>query len=56
MKINLEVLKDPKVKKAVSIATAVLAGVAAVTSSFADQRKEQEFEDMKKAISELQNK
>lgn len=44
------------VKKVLSVATAVVAGIAAVGNTLAEQKKEKEFEEMKKAISELQNK
>lgn len=43
-------------KKILKIGVAVVAGVAAVAGSIKDQNKEEEFEAMKKALSELQNK
>lgn len=52
MKINLD---NPMLKKALSIASVALAGIVAVANALSDQQKEREFEDMKKAISELQN-
>lgn len=52
MKINLD---NPMLKKGLSIASVALAGIVAVANALSDQQKEREFEDMKKAISELQN-
>jgi hypothetical protein len=44
------------VKKVLGIVMAVGTGVLAVINTLADQKKAQEFEDMKKTLSELQNK
>lgn len=44
------------VKKVLSIGAAVVTGVVAVVNSLSDQKKAREFEDMKKTLSELQNK
>lgn len=55
MKI-LENIKNVKPKDLMGIGMAIVAGVVAVSNSISDQKKAQEFEDMKKALSELQNK
>lgn len=49
-------IKNINPKKVLKIGVAVVAGVAAVVGSIKDQNKEEEFEAMKKALSELQNK
>lgn len=56
MKINAEFLNDPKLKKAVNVAAALVAGLVAVSNAFADQKKEREFEELKKAVADLQSK
>ena len=43
-------------KKVLSIASIAVAGIVAVTGAISDQRKQQEFEDLKKAVAALQNK
>lgn len=53
MKINLN---NPTVKKVCGIVSAVVVGAIATVNALADQKKAQEFEDMKKVLSELQNK
>lgn len=53
---KLDLLKKVDVKKVVSMAAAVGCGVVAVMNSLSDQKKAAEFEDMKKALAELQNK
>ena len=50
MKINLDA------KKILGIASAVVMGTVTVINALSDQKKAQEFEDMKKTLSELQNK
>ena len=52
MKINL---KNPALKKGLGIASIVFSGLVAVVGAIADQKQAQEFEDMKKVVSELQN-
>jgi hypothetical protein len=52
----LEKIKNVKPKDVMGIGMAIVAGVVAVSNSISDQKKAQEFEDMKKALSELQNK
>ena len=44
------------VKKAFGVASVLLAGVSAIAEAVSERKKAQEFEDMKKALSELQNK
>jgi hypothetical protein len=43
------------VQKVLGVVIAVGTGVLAVINALGDQKKAREFEDMKKAISELQN-
>lgn len=52
MKINFD---NPAFKKGLGIATVLIAGVSAINNALADQKKEQDFEEMKKTVSELQN-
>lgn len=49
-------IKNINPKKAMNIALAVGAGIVTIVSTISDQNKEEEFENMKKALSELQNK
>ena len=42
-------------KKIGSIVVPIVMGVSAMVSAISDQKKEAEFEDMKKALSELKN-
>ena len=49
-------LPEINVKKVVTVVTAVGCGVMAVVNSLSDQKREQEFRDMKKIVSELQSK
>ena len=55
MKIK-DIINSPGLKKGVGIASVIFAGVAAISNALNNQKKEQEFEDLKKAVSELQNK
>lgn len=50
MKVDKEL-----VKKGLGIASIVMTGLVAVVSALSDQKKAAEFDDMKKAIEELQN-
>jgi hypothetical protein len=52
----MEFVKSEKFGKITSVVSIVAAGIGAVISAIADQKKEREFEEMKKAIAELQNK
>ncbi len=54
--MKLDVFKNPAVKKGLGVASVIFAGVAAISNALSDQKKDKEFEDMKKAISELQKK
>lgn len=49
-------LNNPGLKKGLGIASVVFAGLMAVANALSDQKREQEFEEMKKTLSELQNK
>lgn len=49
-------VNNSTIQKVLSVATVVIAGIAAVGNTLTEQKKEKEFEEMKKAISELQNK
>lgn len=49
----LEVIKSPVVKKSLGIASAVVSGVITISSALSEQKKAQEFEEMKKTVSEL---
>lgn len=44
------------VKKALGIVSVVAAGFAAVANTISEQRKDAEFEEMKRTLSELKNK
>ena len=48
-------LNNPTLKKGLSIASVAFAGIVAVANALSDQQKEREFENLKKAVSELQN-
>lgn len=47
---------SPVTKKVFGIASVVFAGIAAAMTALSDQHREQEFEAMKKALEDLQNK
>ena len=49
-------MNSPGLKKGLGIATVIFAGISAVASAITDQKKEHEFEDLKKVVSELQKK
>ena len=55
MKIK-DIINNPGFKKGVGVASVLFAGITAISSAISDQKKEQEFEDLKKAVSDLQNK
>lgn len=46
-------LKNVDFKKVAGVASAVMMGIVAIGNALADQKKEQEFEDMKKTLKEL---
>ena len=54
MKLNF--FNNPGFQKGLGIAAAIFAGITAVSSALSEQKKEQEFEELKKTVSELQNK
>ena len=54
--MNLNFVNNPAFKKGMSIATAVAMGIGTVVSTLSDQKKEKEFEEMKKTLEKLQNK
>ena len=53
MRIN-NLIKSPVFKKGIGIASAVIAGVIAMSDAIAEQKRDDEFEEMKKQIAELQ--
>ncbi len=53
MKIN-SLIKSPVFKKGIGIASAVIAGIIAMSDTIAEQKRDDEFEEMKKQIAELQ--
>lgn len=52
----LNLFGNPVVKKVAGITMAVVSGVFTVVGALADQKREQEFEAMKKTLSELTKK
>lgn len=55
MKFN-DIVKSPILKKGLGIAGVVVAGIAAMSNAISDQKREQEFEELKEAVKELQEK
>lgn len=53
MKIN-NLVKSPVFKKGIGIASAVIAGIIAMSDTIAEQKRDDEFEEMKKQIKQLQ--
>lgn len=53
MRIN-NLIKSPVFKKGIGIASAVIAGVIAMSDTIAEQKRDEEFEEMKAQIAELQ--
>lgn len=51
-----EFIESDGLKKGLGIASAIVMGVVTVANTLAEQKKAREFDEMKKAISELQNK
>ena len=47
-------INSPVVKKVLGVASAVVMGIVTVTNALSEQKKDQEFEEMKKTLSELQ--
>lgn len=54
--MKLDFIKKPAIKKSLGIASVLFTGLVAVSGAISDRKKEQEFEDLKKAVSDLQNK
>ena len=48
-------VNNPILKKGLGVASVVFAAIVAASNAMSDQKKDQEFEEMKKALSELQN-
>ena len=53
MRIN-NLIKSPVFKKGIGIASAVIAGIIAMSDTITEQKRDEEFEEMKKQIKELQ--
>ena len=53
MYMKLDIIKNPAFKKGLGIISVAFAGIAAVSSALSDQKREQEFEELKKTVSEL---
>lgn len=53
MKLNLDILKSPAVKKVLGLVPVAFAAVVAATNAKKEMQEKQEIEDMKKAIEEL---
>ena len=53
--MNLK-FNNPGFQKGLGIAAAIFAGLGAISSTLSDQKKEREFEELKKTVSELQKK
>lgn len=54
MKIN-NLIKSPLFKKSIAIVMAIGAGIAATADVIAEQKRDEEFEELKQTVSELQN-
>lgn len=53
MKFN-DLIKNPALRKGVGVASTVIACIAAVGEVISNQKKEEEFEEMKKRVEELE--
>lgn len=53
MKFNMD---NPMLKKGLGVASVVFAAIVAASNAMSEQKKDREFESMKKALEELQNK
>ena len=51
-----EFIKSPAVKKVLKIASTAVAVAVAVSGVISEQKQAEEFENLKKAVSDLQNK
>ena len=54
MKIN-NLIKSPLFKKSIAIVMAIGAGIAATADAITEQKRDEEFEELKQTVSELQN-
>ncbi len=54
MKIN-NLIKSPLFKKSIAIVMAIGAGIVATADAIAEQKRDEEFEELKQTVSELQN-
>lgn len=55
MKIK-DVFNSPILKSVAKYAGVAVAGIAAVSGALSDQKREREFEDLKKQVADLQKK
>ena len=51
--MKLDIIKNPAFKKGLGIISVAFAGITAVSSALSDKKRDQEFEELKKAVSEL---
>lgn len=51
-----DIFKSPGLKKGLGIVSIGITGIMAVMNALSDQKREQEFEEMKKTIAKLQDK
>ena len=54
MKIN-NLIKSPIFKKSIRIVMEIGAGIAATADAIEEQKRDEEFEELKQTVSELQN-
>lgn len=54
--MKFDIIKNPAFKKGLGVTMAILAGIATVSDTLSSQKKEREFEKMKKIVNELQSK
>lgn len=55
MKFN-NIVNNPILKKGAGIASIVVAGIVAITNAISDQKREEEFDALKKTVEQLQKK
>lgn len=55
MKVK-DLMNNPGLKKGFGIASAIVMGVITISDALSEQKKDQEFEEMKKDIEELKQK
>lgn len=53
MKFN-DLIQNPALRKGIGVASTLIACIAAVGEVISNQKKEEEFEEMKKQLAELQ--